>query len=524
MGPALAVGTAAPKAGIVLAALAAAGVLLDREPRRRSAWMLLALALAAVILVGHIADTDQFRSLTGEPVRFVALCAAALLTVGLLASVFVRRPEALPVVVVAVLPFRVPIEAAGTTSNLLVPLYLVIAGGCAAFAWRALRERNGPEGADVARPLAVALAAFLVLYALQALYSKDFDTALEQVVFFYVPFALLFALLREVRWTREVVLACLGVLVVLSIVFCAIGFWEYGRRELLWNPKVIAANQFESYFRVNSVFWDPNVYGRFLALVMIALAGFLLWTRRAGVAVATGAALAVLWGGLVLTFSQSSFAALLAGLAVLAALRWDVRRTVAAAVVGVALAAVIAVAFQDTLKIDLGSSSGLSNVTSGRSDLIGGGLDLFANRPLQGYGSGSFGRAYRVERKGNQQQAVSASHTMPVTVAAEQGLIGLAAYLGVVGAALFALFGDRAFARARARAHGGEGDMRVARAALAAMFVALLVHTMVYAAFLEDPFTWVILAAGAALAPFAKLNEARVRAPSPRPEPVPAAG
>ena len=64
MGPALAVGTAAPKAGIVLAALAAAGVLLDREPRRRSVWMLLALVLAAVILVGHIADTDQFRSLT----------------------------------------------------------------------------------------------------------------------------------------------------------------------------------------------------------------------------------------------------------------------------------------------------------------------------------------------------------------------------------------------------------------------------------------------------------------------------
>ena len=60
-----------------------------------------------------------------------------------------------------------------------------------------------------------------------------------------------------------------------------------------------------------------------------------------------------------LTFSQSSFAALLAGLAVLAALRWDVRRTAAAAAVGAgAAAAVFAVAFQDTLKIDLGSSSG----------------------------------------------------------------------------------------------------------------------------------------------------------------------
>ena len=50
--------------------------------------------------------------------------------------------------------------------------------------------------------------------------------------------------------------------------------------------------------------------------------------------------LAVLWAGLVLTFSQSSFAALLAGLFVLAALRWDVRRTVAVAAVGLAAAVV----------------------------------------------------------------------------------------------------------------------------------------------------------------------------------------
>ena len=514
MGPAFAVGAAAPKAGIVLAALAAAGVLLDREPRRRCLWMAFALALAAVILVDHIADTDQWHSLTDNSGRFAGLAVVAILVVGLLASAFVRRPDALPVVVVAVLPFRVPIEAAGTTSNLLVPLYLVIAAGCAAFTWRTLRERPPPR-ADPARPLTIALAAFLVLYALQALYSKDFDTALEQVVFFFVPFALLFALLREVQWTREVVLACLGVLVVLAVVFCAIGFWEYQRRELFWNPKVIAANQFESYFRVNSVFWDPNVYGRFLALVMTAVAAFLLWTRRPRIAIATGAVLAVLWGGLVLTFSQSSFAALLAGLAVLAALRWDVRRTIATALAGIALATVIAVAFQDTLKIDLGSSSGVSKVTSGRSDLIEGGLELFTNRPLQGYGSGSFGRAYRLERKGNQQQAVSASHTMPVTVAAEQGLIGLVAYVGVVVAGLLLLFGNRA---------GGHiPSLRVARAALAGMFVALLVHTMVYAAFLEDPFTWVILAAGAALAPLAKLREDTVRVSAPLHDSLPAA-
>ena len=125
---------------------------------------------------------------------------------------------------------------------------------------------------------------------------------------------------------------------------------------------MIAANQFESYFRVNSVFWDPNVYGRFLALVMLAVAALMLWSTPA----ARGARVRrSCWRscgrGLVLTFSQSSFAALLAGLAVLAALRWDVRRAAAAAAVGAgARRRCSRSLFQDTLKIDLGSSGGLN--------------------------------------------------------------------------------------------------------------------------------------------------------------------
>lgn len=543
MGPALAVVDAAPKLGIVLAAVTAAATLVDPHARRRTVWMGMSLALAAVILVGHIDDTEQFRSLTDRPLRFAGLCVAGVLTVVLLAILFARRPAAFPLFVVGVLPFRVPIEAAGQTANLLVPLYLVIAAGCVAYAWRiwAVRlqaDRAWADGLQAdrpawggmrSRPLEVALGAFLVLYALQATYSKDFDTALEQAVFFLIPFALLYALLREVRWSRDIVLGSVGVLAVLAVAFCGIGFWEYDRRELFWNPKVIAANQFESYFRVNSVFWDPNVYGRFLVLVILAVTALMLWSARARVALASAVVLAVLWAGLVLTFSQSSFAALLVGLAVLAALRWDVRRAAIAAAAALLLGGTFAVLFQDTLKIDLGSSGGLNSVTSGRADLIGGGVELFAKRPLQGYGSGSFGRAYRLERKGNQQQAVSASHTMPVTVAAEQGLIGLAAYVAVLATALWALFGDAAWRATRGRAPPGHdgaaadgGPHRIARAALAAMFVALLVHTMVYAAFLEDPFTWVILAAGVSLAPLAQLGPVVRPATARRAQPVPA--
>jgi putative inorganic carbon (hco3(-)) transporter len=546
MGPALAVVDAAPKLGVVLAAATAAATLVDRDPRRRALWMGMSLGLAAVILVGHIDDTDQFRSLNDRPLRFAGLCVAGTFTVILLAILFAGRPAAFPLLVVGVLPFRVPIEAAGQTANLLVPLYLVIAGGVGAYAWRArtvapgLQARTGAPGLRADRAvsggmgspyLELALGAFLVLYALQATYSKDFDTALEQAVFFLIPFALLYALLREVRWSRGLVLGCVGVLAGLALVFCGIGFWEYARRELFWNPKVIASNQFESYFRVNSVFWDPNVYGRFLALVTLAVTSVMLWSSRNRVVLAAAVVLAVLWAGLVLTFSQSSFAALLAGLAVLAALRWDVRRAAVAAAAALFLGAGFVVLFQDTLKIDLGSSGGLNKVTSGRSDLIRGGVDLFAKRPLQGYGSGSFGRAYRLERKGNQQQAVSASHTMPVTVAAEQGLIGLAAYLAVLMAALWSLVGDSAWTAARGRAPPRAGgtvpaagrSYRAARAALAAMFVALVVHTMVYAAFLEDPFTWVILAAGVSLAPQAQLGPVvRLAAPA-RAQPIPAA-
>jgi O-antigen ligase len=251
---------------------------------------------------------------------------------------------------------------------------------------------------------------------------------------------------------------------------------------------------------------------------MLALTALMLWNRRGRVAAGTAILLAVLWGGLVLTFSQSSFASLLAGLAVLAALRWDLRRTAVVAAVGLTLAVVFVAAFQSTLKIHLGSGSGLNKVTSGRSDLVRGGIELFGKRPLWGYGSGAFGRAYRQEQKGDQQQAVSASHTLPVTVGAEQGIVGLAAYVAVLAAAFAGLFGNRAAARAPPALDGGAPQYKAARAALAAMFFALVVHTMGYAAFLEDPFTWVVLAIGLSLAPRARLEVARVRRPVRAPE------
>ena len=470
---------------LVVLALALAGALAHPRAAPRKACVVAAALITPVLLVVHIRDTSAFSSLVDRPPLLAALAVAGLAAVAALAALFVRVPAALPLAAVAALPFRIPIAVGGSTANLLVPLYLVVGAGVLAHVWsrRGGGAPAGPEPGWVERVLAVVL----VLYAVQASYSDDFDRAIENVVFFYAPFALLFLLLsRTVTWTRQLLVRCLGVLVGLALLFVAIGFVEYVTRTLLLNPKVISSNQFEEYFRVNSLFFDPNIYGRFLALVMLAVTTVLLWTTRSRVVVGAAVVLAVLWAGLVLTFSQSSFTALVVGLAVLAGLRWSPRLALgAAAGLAVAGAAVVLLA-PGAINLDAGSGAGLDNATSGRYDLVAGGGRLVAARPVGGWGSGSFARVFRREETASEQQSASASHTIPMTVAAEQGVPGLLAYLALLGAALVRL------------ARGARGSP--ARGFVLAAFAALVVHTLLYAAFLEDPLTWALLGVGTALA------------------------
>jgi O-antigen ligase len=330
------------------------------------------------------------------------------------------------------------------------------------------------------------LAAVVALYALQSLYAPDFAKSLQDICFFFVPFSLVFALLRDVEWDRRLLVLVLWVVGLEAVVFVLIGTVEYATRSLFWNDQVIRSNEFHTYFRVNSVFWDPNVYGRWLALAIVVAMAALLWARERRAQALLTALVALLWVGLAPTFSQSSLAALLAGLAVLAAVRWSVRWTLAGvAVVAVGAALIVTLVGGSKLTTDR-----INIDTSGRANLVSGGIHLFAQRPVYGYGSGSFPRAYR-EHVRSHQVPVSISHTQPITVAAEQGLVGLAAYLALLGTALWTL---------GAGLFGGRGVKITARAAVLAAFIALLVHTMAYAGLYEDPIAWVLLAAGAGLA------------------------
>src|SRR5881409_4311051 len=102
--------------------------------------------------------------------------------------------------IVAALPFRIPIQAGATTSNLLVPLYLVVAAGVLAFAIETARAPGVAADTPVPTPprppdppwrgasgrrrwvarldsvwASRLLALYIALYAVQATYSPDFE-------------------------------------------------------------------------------------------------------------------------------------------------------------------------------------------------------------------------------------------------------------------------------------------------------------------------------------------------------------
>lgn len=461
-----------------------AWAVLGRPGRARGVALAGAMVLAAVVLAGDVWHTTQLQAIVGRPPLAAAAAVAAALVVAAATALALRRPEWVPIAAVAVLPFRVPLTLGGETANLLVPLYLVIAAGGLA---RVIRDLRGPP-APPRRPIALEwlLFGFVGLYAVQAAYSADLSKAVQDVTFFYLPFGILYALLVETRWTARLLRIWLGVLVGLALLFCAVAFLQEITHTVFLNDKLKASNAYNPYFRANSLFFDPNILGRFLVVVLLLVAPIAAWARdprRIGAAVA---ALVVVWLGLLTTLSQTSFAALLVGLVVLAGARWSSRRVLLSAGSVLAVLVVLVVAVPSVAGLHLGSASSLRKATSGRSDLVSGAASLFGARPVQGWGSGAFAVEYRRERHDTKGHDVAASHTIPLTVAVEQGVVGLGVYLALLAAAFRLLL------------RGARTSL--ARLAVGAAFTALVVHTLGYAAFLEDPMTWALLALGVALA------------------------
>ena len=212
------------------------------------------------------------------------------------------------------------------------------------------------------------------------------------------PFGLLAVGFARLPFHRRALLALYGALVATALAYAGVGLYQWATREVFWNPKLQVDNAYAPFFRVNSVFWDPSIYGRYLVVAILATLALVLLGARERLLVAGIAAIAAIWVGLLFSFSQSSFAALIAGTLAAAAVIWRWRAAAALAVLAVVLVSVGFATPQVRNELLQESRAGLNSVTSDRAGLVGNGLRIAVDHPIVGVGTGSFKRAYARRR------------------------------------------------------------------------------------------------------------------------------
>jgi hypothetical protein len=392
----------------------------------------------------------------------------------------VRFPWLLALATLACVPARIPVHVGSTQANLLLPLYGVVAVAAIALAWELYGDESNRS--RELGPLAWPVAAFVAWDGLSLLWSKDPRQGAIELLFFVLPFGLLAVVLARLIWSRAWVLAVYVQLALMALVFAVIGIVQYETRNIFWNPKVRVDNAYAPsgwFYRVNSVFYDPSIYGRFLVIGILASLVVVLLRRGDPLwSIAAALTIVITWAGLLPSFSQSSFLALMVSVAVGVVVAWGRRSLLLVGAVLIVL--VVALAASPAIR----HKASLSHVTSGRSTLVSRGLKIAVHHPVTGVGVGGFKRAYAdaAHLRGREPRA-AASHTTPITVAAELGFPGLLLFLWLVAAAVVLAF----------RRLGRDFD-GAARLAFGLALVAILVHCVFYNALFEDPTFWGLLA------------------------------
>ena len=130
--------------------------------------------------------------------------------------------------------------------------------------------------------------------------------------------------------------------VLLALAFAAVGIYQLLSHDIWWNRSLMVSNAFSSFFRVNSIFYDPSIFGRYLAAtIALVFAALLFGSVRRPLRAGVAAGLA--WIGILTSYSQSSMVALSASVAAGLVLTYGRRLAylllLAAAVLGLGLLA-----------------------------------------------------------------------------------------------------------------------------------------------------------------------------------------
>ena len=396
--------------------------------------------------------------------KLVALGVAALVPMAIGAAILVRWPALVTPVIALAAPFRPPLSfgsehryyvgvASSGQLGRLLPLYAVLGAAALALAWHVLRGR-------VTRrvPLLVsipAIALFLVA-AVSLFWTDDLHSGENVLAYFLLPFGLLVAVVARAPFPPWLPRTLATIAVALATLFAVVGLIQAATHKLwFFSPSVEVGNAYSSYFRVTSLFRDPSLYGRHVVLGIVVLLVAVLYGKVNPLLAVP--MIGLMFAGLWFSYSQSSMAAL----------------TTAVVLVG-AIGIVVNSARHHSAR----------RFTSDRSRRIEVTWKVFRSHPIAGVGLGAQPVASQARSKEGGSPTRFVSHTTPLTVAAELGLIGLAAYVALLGGAVAII----------EQVRGRDPPLGLG---LGAVLLALFAHSLAYSGFFEDPVTWLVIAVAA---------------------------
>lgn len=278
-------------------------------------------------------------------------------------------------------------------------------------------------------PLMAVVLGFLLYGAVGVFYSADGRATVMELL----RLGMLAAVLAAAAYVleKEDIPRVLQAVHMTGLVLAPLACLEKMTGWLLWQGEHLILP--EEALRVNATFVDPNIYARYLVLAVAAnlVLQRVCTTRRQRVFYWMG--LAVLLLQLVLTQSRGGVVALGVVL-VLALICLPRRKEVAGLLGGVTVGAVALVALRPQLWERITEIGYIfTGAESQRLYLIKVALAMFGDHPVVGTGLGTFQAVFMEQYAHYKTMAAGAwrSHTAVLTLAAEQGVIGLV-FLGAL--------------------------------------------------------------------------------------------
>lgn len=344
--------------------------------------------------------------------------------------------------------------------------------------WFVLRIRRG-EGLPVT-PLNPFLYALVGVWLMSAVFSIDPRQSFEKTWYLLLHLTMFLFVVNLLQHGRrrlvtETLFVLGGGIVLITLIELAIWYFGIGESASWFEAlKLGVWLPLEIPDRLELAMSSTNWLGGYVAPLALVTGGYAL-TKRGG----ERRALWILAGALVLvllgTRTRGAYLSFAVAVAAFAALRVlqipNIRARLSPRVLmggGVVLALA---ALMGVLILVVGEESGRDSGDLLRIDMMNAALEITADHPILGVGTGGFGRAYRDYRAPERAtDRMGIVHNFYLAVVSENGIIGGLAVIAVGG--VFALTVYRLWKRA-------QGHERIRREAILAALAGLAVHGLV---------------------------------------------